>query len=101
MVNSEEAAKAALSYKTRCLNIYRKLRFDMQEVDTSPEIRDDALVLDKLTAAGEYEAAVEVSRKIVYLVGMTCERRYITEADYKCIKDEAASFVAAVSDREG
>jgi len=100
-MEQSDAARAAAEYKLKCLDIYRRLRFDMQELDASPEIRTDAIAMEKAVAAGERETALELSRTIVYLVSMVRERRYVSDEDLENIRGAAEKLSCALGAAEG
>ena len=68
VATKEEIESLALKFQVRCLNIHRKLFFDLQERDISPEIKDRAAKLIHYTKA---EGSVN---------GKWCGRKRTTES---------------------
>jgi len=101
MDQKEAVMQEASKYRVRCLSIYRRLRFDVQEMDVSPEIRNGALALEKAVGAGDYAAAGELNKKMVYLVETMHERRLVSDLVLQNLKNEAERFSKALEGAEG
>ena len=83
IADKEEITGLAVKYQVRCLNVYRKLFFDMQERDVSPEIRDRSAELVRNVKAEDYNAAYVQTDAIDYLFNMLYRTGYIMDGQYK------------------
>ena len=85
----EEIEKLALQFQVRCLNMHRKLFFDLQERDISPEIKDRAAQLIRYTKAGQYAEAKKETDDIAYLFGTLFKINYLEPPVYKSVAVDA------------
>lgn len=85
----EEIEALALKFQVRCLNIHRKLFFDLQERDVSPEIKDRAAQLMRYTKAGQYPEAKKETDDIAYLFNMLYKVNYLEPVVYKGLEVDA------------
>lgn len=85
MTPAEEISGLAIKYQVRCLNVYRKLFFDLQERDISPEIRDRAAKLVRATKAEDWNEAKSQTDAINYLFRILFKTGYLVDNMYESI----------------
>lgn len=85
MTTAEEIGGLAQRYQVRCLNVYRKLFFDMQERDISPEIRDRAAKLVRSVKEEDWKEAISQTDAINYLFRILFKTGYLVDNMYESI----------------
>lgn len=93
----EEITGLSVKYQVRCLNVYRKLFFDLQERDVSPEIRDRAASLVRAVKADDYKEAYSQADAIDYLFNMLYKTGYIIDEQYKSIAIEGKVLIEEIN----
>ena len=89
VATKEEIESLALKFQVRCLNIHRKLFFDLQERDISPEIKDRAAKLIHYTKAEQYPEEKKETDDIAYLFNILYKINYIEPVVYKGLEVDA------------
>lgn len=97
IATQEELTDLAVKYQVRCLNVYRKLFFDMQERDVSPEIRDRAANLVRAAKAADYKEAYSQADAIDYLFNMLYRTGYLADGQYKEIAVQGKVLIEEIS----
>lgn len=95
--SKEEITGLSVKYQVRCLNVYRKLFFDLQERDVSPEIRDRAASLVRAVKAEDYKEAYSQADAIDYLFNMLYKTGYIIDEQYKSIAVEGRVLIEEIN----
>lgn len=98
MADKEIIIDKVFKFKVRCLGLHRKLFSDYQEREISPEIKELANEMDKLARSGDFAAAAECNRKVIYLVKMICQIDLITEEMYESFRADSDEIAALLSE---
>ena len=98
MTSKKEISDLALRLQARCLTLFRKLFFDMQERDYSTEIRNRAVLLQKAVKAEDYPEAKSQADNIGYLFKLLHVSSYIQDSVYKSLAVDAAVLSATIEE---
>lgn len=98
MTDKNEIAGLTLRFQARCLNIFRKLFWDMQEREYSVEIRERAVLLQKAVKAEDYVEAKSQADNIGYIFKLVYKANYIQDNIYKSLAVDAAVLSETLSE---
>lgn len=98
MTSKKEISDLALRLQARCLTLFRKLFFDMQERDYSTEIRSRAVLLQKAVKAENYTEAKSQTDNIEYLFKLLYQTGYIPGNVYQSLAVDAEVLSATLED---
>lgn len=98
MTSKKEISDLTLRFQARCLNIYRKLFFDLQERDYSVEIRDRAAKLQKAVKAEDYVEAKNQADNITYLFKLAFQGNLILPTVYQSLAIDGMTLSATIEE---
>lgn len=98
MTSKKEISDLTLRFQARCLNIYRKLFFDLQERDYSVEIRDRAAKLQKAVKSEDYNEAKSQADNITYLFKLAFQGNLILPTVYQSLAVDGMTLSATIEE---
>ncbi len=98
MTSRKEIADLSLRFQARCLNVYRKLFFDLQEREYSVEIRDRSAKLQKAVKAEDYSEAKSQADNITYLFKLAYQANLILPTVYQSLAVDGLTLSATIEE---